>query len=134
MTTPPEELTTGRETGFGRWTTREPAGPPYCKDDELDYSNWYNNEPNNAYGGENCVEFRSYTTSTDGGVWSDRRCSYYRYYLCEKGKKCSLRIERFFFFYQNGFELPICFLPTQWFNNIEFDKVVFPWYKYLVIL
>ena len=87
MTTQPEDLPTRQSSYFGVWGTGEPPGPPYCKDDELDYSNWLNSEPNNIYGGEDCVEFRAYSSATDGGVWTDQRCSYRSYFLCEKGKK-----------------------------------------------
>ena len=87
MTTPSEDLLTRRATGFGSWATGEPAGPPYCKDDELDYSNWFNSEPNNLYGGEDCVQVSTYSKNTDGGVWTDKMCSSRKYYLCEKGKK-----------------------------------------------
>ena len=128
MTTPPEELATGRATGFGSWaTTREPAGPLYCKDDELDYSNWENkyepNNANNAYGGEDCVELRPYTTMNDGGVWNDIRCSYRNYYLCEKGKNV------FFFFVFLFFVFlffVFCFLRIEAFSLFKltlFDKI-----------
>ena len=95
MTTPSET------TGFGSWTTGEPAGPLYCKDDELDYSNWENNEPNNAniaHGREDCVEVRPYTIMNGDGVWNDLRCSYRNNYLCEKGKNVFLHMEVFSLF------------------------------------
>ena len=74
MTTPPDELPTPS------LATEEPVGPLYCNDDELDYSNWGNIEPNNAFGNEDCVEVHVFR-----GVWNDIRCTDKNSYLCEKG-------------------------------------------------
>ncbi|XP_048385281.1 collectin-10 isoform X2 [Stegostoma tigrinum] len=48
-----------------------------------DYSHWRPGEPNNAFGGEDCVEIVS-----DGG-WNDVECHLTMYFICEFLKKIS---------------------------------------------
>ncbi|XP_072427318.1 collectin-10 isoform X2 [Chiloscyllium punctatum] len=48
-----------------------------------DYSHWRPGEPNNAFGGEDCVEIVS-----DGG-WNDVECHITMYFICEFLKKFS---------------------------------------------
>ncbi|XP_061167551.1 CD209 antigen-like protein D [Saccostrea echinata] len=43
----------------------------------LNFTNWYNGEPNGGTG-ENCLEMFS------GGDWNDKSCNSFLFYICEK--------------------------------------------------
>lgn len=51
----------------------------WIDDSPLDYVNWYDGEPNNYYGYENCVEMQ-----TRSGRWNDLACHNYRQFICKK--------------------------------------------------
>ena len=46
----------------------------------VQYTNWYNNEPNNYYGQEDCVE--AYL-SRNSKNWNDQTCEQLRYFGCK---------------------------------------------------
>jgi len=50
----------------------------------LSYTNWYSGEPNNAYGGEDCLEFNYRGSDMEAsGKWNDWGCFGKRKYVCQ---------------------------------------------------
>jgi hypothetical protein len=54
-------------------------GYTWIDNSPLDYINWYDGEPNDYTGRENCIEMQ-----TRSGQWNDVSCRYYRQFMCKK--------------------------------------------------